>query len=193
MTCSPFCPRRPDNPRKMIWIHVAADPHYQIAHDNFHTRAIGRLEPGELNRRTIGIRGQQLFSKSLPPPIEQLRRCNAHSPCDRRNIRAGCKRFLHKPGLRLFSPLATAPKGTRIKMIDHLIVSIIRQRRAYRNFHHQLQIPKLMNHKSSLLPLHGVALPLTRHTAERVFDRLRDECGFIGGYTIVKDYMRERE
>ena len=30
-----------------------------------------------------------------------------------------------------------------------------------------------------------------RHTAKRVFDRLREEQGFTGGYTIVKDYMRE--
>jgi len=30
-----------------------------------------------------------------------------------------------------------------------------------------------------------------RHTAKRVFDRLRTEHGFVGGYTIVKDYMRE--
>ncbi len=32
-----------------------------------------------------------------------------------------------------------------------------------------------------------------RHTAKRVFDRLRDGRGFTGGYTIIKDYMRERE
>ena len=32
-----------------------------------------------------------------------------------------------------------------------------------------------------------------RHTAKRVFDRLRDEHGFTGGYTIVKDHVRERE
>ena len=32
-----------------------------------------------------------------------------------------------------------------------------------------------------------------RHTAKRVFDRLRDEHDFTGGYTIVKDYMRERD
>jgi len=32
-----------------------------------------------------------------------------------------------------------------------------------------------------------------RHTAKRVFDRLRDERGFTGGYTIIKDYMRERD
>ena len=31
-----------------------------------------------------------------------------------------------------------------------------------------------------------------RHTAKRIFDRLRDEYGFTGGYTIVKDYVRER-
>ncbi|MFT8732656.1 MAG: IS21 family transposase [Acetobacter fabarum] len=31
-----------------------------------------------------------------------------------------------------------------------------------------------------------------RHTAKRVFDRLRDEQGFTGGYTIIKDYMRDR-
>ncbi|MEO1200836.1 MAG: IS21 family transposase [Pseudomonadota bacterium] len=30
-----------------------------------------------------------------------------------------------------------------------------------------------------------------RHTAKRVLERLRDEHGFTGGYTIVKDYMRE--
>jgi transposase len=32
-----------------------------------------------------------------------------------------------------------------------------------------------------------------RHTAKRVFERLRDEHGFAGGYTIVKDYVRERK
>ena len=30
-----------------------------------------------------------------------------------------------------------------------------------------------------------------RHTAKRVFERLRDEHGFEGGYTIIKDYVRE--
>ena len=32
-----------------------------------------------------------------------------------------------------------------------------------------------------------------RHTAKRVFERLRDEHGFTGGYRIIKDYMREQE
>ena len=31
-----------------------------------------------------------------------------------------------------------------------------------------------------------------RHTAKRIFERLRDEYGFTGGQTIVKDYVRER-
>jgi len=30
-----------------------------------------------------------------------------------------------------------------------------------------------------------------RHAAKRVFERLRDEHGFEGGYTIIKDYVRE--
>jgi transposase len=28
-----------------------------------------------------------------------------------------------------------------------------------------------------------------RHTAKRIFDRFKDEHGFTGGYTIVKDYV----
>lgn len=32
-----------------------------------------------------------------------------------------------------------------------------------------------------------------RHTTKRMFDRLRDECGFTGGYAIIKDYMRKRD
>ena len=30
-----------------------------------------------------------------------------------------------------------------------------------------------------------------RHTAKRIFERLRDEYGFDGGYTAVKGYVRE--
>ncbi|HIP23013.1 MAG TPA: IS21 family transposase [Rhodobacteraceae bacterium] len=32
-----------------------------------------------------------------------------------------------------------------------------------------------------------------RHTAKRIFDRLRSECEFTGGYTIVKDYVRSQK
>lgn len=35
------------------------------------------------------------------------------------------------------------------------------------------------------------APPKQRHTAKRIFDRLCAEHGFTGGYTIVKDYVRE--
>ena len=31
-----------------------------------------------------------------------------------------------------------------------------------------------------------------RHTAHRIFERLRDEHGFTGSYTIVKDYVRSQ-
>ncbi len=29
-----------------------------------------------------------------------------------------------------------------------------------------------------------------RHSAKRIFERLRDEHGFAGGYTVMKDYVR---
>ena len=32
-----------------------------------------------------------------------------------------------------------------------------------------------------------------RHTAKRIYQRLREEHGFGGGYTIVKDYVRLRK
>ena len=37
-----------------------------------------------------------------------------------------------------------------------------------------------------------VAPKKQRHTAKRIFERLREEHGFRGGYTIVKDYVRGR-
>jgi transposase len=36
------------------------------------------------------------------------------------------------------------------------------------------------------------APPKQRHTAKRIFERLRAEHGFTGSYTTVKDYVRER-
>jgi transposase len=36
------------------------------------------------------------------------------------------------------------------------------------------------------------APPKQRHTAKRILDRLHDEYGFTGSYTIVKDYVREK-
>ena len=37
-----------------------------------------------------------------------------------------------------------------------------------------------------------LAPPKQRHTAKRVYDRLRAEHGFTGSYTIIKDYLREQ-
>src|ERR671912_2399728 len=34
---------------------------------------------------------------------------------------------------------------------------------------------------------------MQRHTAKRIFERLRDEHSYSGGYTIVKDYVRLRK
>ena len=35
--------------------------------------------------------------------------------------------------------------------------------------------------------------PKQRHTAKRIFERLRAEHGYTGGYTIVKDYVRDKK
>ena len=43
-----------------------------------------------------------------------------------------------------------------------------------------------------ILEADRTAPPKQRHTAKRIYDRLRAEHGFGGGYTIVKDYVRER-
>src|SRR3546814_2441055 len=42
-----------------------------------------------------------------------------------------------------------------------------------------------------ILAENGSAPRKQRHTAKRNFERLRDEHGFGGGYTIVKDYRSE--
>ena len=44
----------------------------------------------------------------------------------------------------------------------------------------------------AILDADRTAPPKQRHTARRIHERLRAEHGFAGGYTIVKDYVRER-
>jgi transposase len=44
----------------------------------------------------------------------------------------------------------------------------------------------------AILEADRAAPPKQRHTAKRIHERLRAEHGFAGGYTIVKDYVRER-
>ena len=41
-----------------------------------------------------------------------------------------------------------------------------------------------------MLEADKVAPPKQRHTARRIFERLRIEHGFTGGYTVVRDYVR---
>lgn len=43
----------------------------------------------------------------------------------------------------------------------------------------------------AILEADGRAPKKQRHTAKRIFERLRDEHGFAGGYTTVKDYVRQ--
>ena len=59
-----------------------------------------------------------------------------------------------------------------------------------------VQSPKLGPFKGvidSILEQDRREHPKQRHTAKRIFERLRDEHGFEGGYTIVKDYVREKK
>ncbi len=42
----------------------------------------------------------------------------------------------------------------------------------------------------AILETDKTAPPKQRHTAKRIFERLRAEHGFAGGYTVVKDYVR---
>jgi len=42
----------------------------------------------------------------------------------------------------------------------------------------------------AILEADKTAPPKQRHTAKRIFERLRIEHGFAGGYTIIKDYVR---
>jgi transposase len=42
----------------------------------------------------------------------------------------------------------------------------------------------------AILESDKTAPPKQRHTAKRIFDRLRIEHGYAGGYTVVKDHVR---
>jgi transposase len=44
-----------------------------------------------------------------------------------------------------------------------------------------------------ILEADRAVLKKQRHTAQRIFERLRDEYGFSGGVTIVTDYVREKK
>ncbi|GJD76314.1 hypothetical protein CFIICLFH_4570 [Methylobacterium goesingense] len=42
----------------------------------------------------------------------------------------------------------------------------------------------------AILEADRIASVKQRHTAKRIFERLRDEHGYAGGYTVVKDHVR---
>ena len=42
----------------------------------------------------------------------------------------------------------------------------------------------------AILEADKTAPPKQRHSAKRIFERLRIEHGYAGGYTVVKDYVR---
>ena len=79
-------------------------------------------------------------------------------------------------------------RDTVRKMLKYSIPPGYRRQRAPRR-------PKLEPYVGvidQLLEEDKVAPKKQRHTVKRIHERLRAEYGFRGGYTIVKDYVRER-
>ena len=84
--------------------------------------------------------------------------------------------------------MADLHRDTVRKMLKYSIPPGYRRRKPARR-------PKLEPYVGvidQLLEGDRVAPKKQRHTAKRIYDRLREEHGFRGGYTIVKDYVRER-
>jgi transposase len=69
-------------------------------------------------------------------------------------------RFSLPPGYRRTKPVAKPKLGSLLPVID------------------------------AILETDGAAPVKQRHTAKRIFERLRDEHGYAGGLTVVKDYVR---
>ncbi|MFW5661588.1 MAG: IS21 family transposase [Oceanicaulis sp.] len=79
-------------------------------------------------------------------------------------------------------------RGTVSKMVGHSIPPGYRRAQAQRR-------PKLDAHAAfidEILRSDPSAPKKQRHTIKRIFERLRDERGFEGGYTTVRDYVRPR-
>jgi transposase len=72
-------------------------------------------------------------------------------------------RYASPPGYRLSQPRLKTKLGPYIHIIDQILKD-------------DRQAPKKQ-----------------RHTAKRILNRLKQEHGFTGGYTIVKDYVREKK
>jgi transposase len=54
----------------------------------------------------------------------------------------------------------------------------------------KLKLGPLVPVIDAILESDKTAPPKQRHTAKRIFERLRIEHGFLGGYTVVRDYVR---
>ena len=79
-------------------------------------------------------------------------------------------------------------RGTVSKMVGHSAPPGYRQAGARVR-------PKLDAHAGfidEILTSDLTAPKKQRHTIQRIFERLRDERGFDGGYTTVRDYVRPR-
>ena len=79
-------------------------------------------------------------------------------------------------------------RGTVAKMVRHPTPPGYQRKMPVRR-------PKLADHESfidQILDDDEGAPAKQRHTARRVFERLRDERGFDGGYSTVRDYVRSR-
>ena len=77
-------------------------------------------------------------------------------------------------------------RETPRKMLSYAVPPGYRREKAIRR-------PKLDPYSGVIdqILLSDEALPKKqRYTAQRIYERLRDEHGFPGGYTIVKDYVR---
>ncbi len=71
-------------------------------------------------------------------------------------------RFSEPPGYRLKSQRPRSRMDAHADFVDQILIS-------------DREVPKKQ-----------------RHTVRRIFERLRDERGFEGGYTTVRDYVRPR-
>ena len=79
-------------------------------------------------------------------------------------------------------------RGTVAKMIRHPTPPGYQRKIPVRR-------PKLAEHEAfigQILDNDERAPAKQRHTAQRIFERLRDERGFDGGYSTVRDYVRSR-
>lgn len=79
-------------------------------------------------------------------------------------------------------------RGTVAKMVEHSVPTGYRQTKVLRR-------PKLDAHTAfidEILRSDPWAPKKQRHTIQRIFERLRDERDFDGGYTTVRDYVRPR-